>query len=62
MSDRIDGGMSDMTLFDDEQAEQRIRCVWHEGRWFFSVIDVIGYLTGSDAPRKYWTAMKAACP
>jgi hypothetical protein len=29
----------------DEQAEAQIRRVWHEGRWFFSVIDVIGLLT-----------------
>ena len=38
---------------------RRIRRVWHEERWFFSVIDVIGALTDSAAPRKYWTAMKA---
>lgn len=27
-----------------------IRRVWHDGRWFFSVIDVIAVLTDSDAP------------
>lgn len=47
------------TLFDEEAAEKQIRKTWHEGRWFFSVIDVIGALTDSAAPRKYWTAMKA---
>ena len=36
---------ADLAIFDDEQAEERIRRVWHEGRWFFSVIDVIGFLT-----------------
>jgi hypothetical protein len=46
-------------IFDDEQAEEHVRHVWHDGRWFFSVIDVVGFLTGSAAPRKYWTAMKA---
>jgi GIY-YIG catalytic domain len=41
----------------DEQAEAQIRRVWHEGRWFFSVIDVIGLLT--DSSRRYWTDMKS---
>jgi hypothetical protein len=43
----------------EEQAEAHIRRAWHDGRWFFSVIDVVGLLTGSNAPRKYWLAMKA---
>src|SRR6185437_8453224 len=42
----------------DEQAEAQIRRVWHEGRWFFSVIDVIGLLTEANIPRRYWTDMK----
>jgi hypothetical protein len=46
-------------IFNDEQAEEHVRHVWHDGQWFFSVIDVVGFLTGSAAPRKYWTAMKA---
>jgi len=45
-------------IFDDEQAEARIRKVWEDGRWFLSVVDVIGLLTDSDAPNKYWTDMK----
>lgn len=35
-----------------------MRRVWHEGRWFFSVIDMIGLLTDSAMPRRYWTDMK----
>jgi DNA-damage-inducible protein D len=54
--DRSDS--TDLTLFDDEQAEKAIRRVWHDGRWFISVIDVIGFLTGSPHPRRYWTDMK----
>lgn len=42
----------------DEQAEQRIRRVLHEGRWFFSVIDVVGLLTDSPQPRTYWAVLK----
>lgn len=38
--------------------QERIRHEWHEERWFFSIIDVIGVLTGSEMPRRYWTDMK----
>lgn len=37
---------------------QRIRRQWHEGRWFFSVIDMVGLLTGSPQPRVYWGQLK----
>src|SRR5579859_2465159 len=47
-----------IALFDDETAEEKIRRVWHEDRWFFSVIDVVGLLTGSERPRKYWNDLK----
>lgn len=45
-------------LFDDEAAEQAVRRVWHENRWFFSVIDVVGLLTDAPKPRQYWSDMK----
>ncbi len=48
---------TDLELF-DEQADTQIRKVWHEGRWFLSVVDVIGALTDSETPNKYWTDMK----
>ena len=37
---------------------KQIRRIWHEEQWFFSVVDIIAVLTDSDAPSKYWTAMK----
>jgi DNA-damage-inducible protein D len=37
---------------------KQIRRKWHEEQWFFSVVDIIAALTDSDAPSKYWTAMK----
>ena len=43
----------------EEQAEERIRRVWHNGRWFFSVIDVIGLLTDSANPGVYWRVLKS---
>ncbi len=50
---------SDMSLaLIEEQADASIRRIYHDGRSFFSVIDVIGVLTDSRTPRRYWTDMK----
>jgi len=35
-----------------------IRKVFHEGEWWFSIIDVIEVLVGGDRPRKYWNDLK----
>lgn len=37
---------------------KRIRRVWFEDEWYFSVIDVVGVLTESTNPRDYWFKMK----
>ncbi|TAK67346.1 MAG: hypothetical protein EPO22_03025 [Dehalococcoidia bacterium] len=37
---------------------KQIRRTFKDGEWFFSVVDIIAALTDSDAPSKYWTAMK----
>ena len=37
---------------------KQIRRIWHDDQWFFSIVDIIGALTDSNAPQKYWTAMK----
>lgn len=41
--------------------QKQIRSVWSEDdeKWYFSIIDVIEVLTGSDRPRKYWSDLKA---
>ena len=36
-----------------------IRRIWHEGEWYFSVVDVIEILSNSSRPRKYWNDLKA---
>ena len=40
---------------------KQIRSRWNadEGKWYFSIIDVIGVLTETDRPRKYWSDLKA---
>lgn len=35
-----------------------IRRTWFEGKWFFSVVDIIGVLTDSVNPRDYWYRLK----
>ena len=37
---------------------KRIRKTIHNNEWWFSIIDVIEVLTGSDRPRKYWNDLK----
>jgi len=36
-----------------------IRKTFHEGEWWFSVIDVVAALTGSTNPRRYWSDLKS---
>jgi prophage antirepressor-like protein len=37
---------------------KRIRRAWVDDQWYFSVIDIVGALTDSASPPKYWNAMK----
>lgn len=40
--------------------ERRVRTLWDdiEEKWYFSIIDTIEVLTGTDRPRKYWNDLK----
>lgn len=51
-----DKNMSQMKLFQSKQ----IRSAWNEEeeQWYFSVVDVVGALTDSVDPRKYWNKLK----
>lgn len=48
--------MSNIKLFQN----QEIRSQWdaEQEQWLFSVIDVVGALSGSTNPRKYWSVLK----
>jgi len=35
-----------------------IRQIWHDDRWFFSVVDVVRVLTESKNPQQYWYTLK----
>jgi len=38
---------------------KNIRRIWHEDKWFFSVIDIVSVLTESTIPKRYWADIKA---
>lgn len=35
-----------------------IRKLWHDEQWYFSVVDIIGVLTDSSQPSRYWADLK----
>ena len=37
---------------------QKVRKTIHNNEWWFSVIDVVEVLTGTERPRKYWSDLK----
>lgn len=43
-------------LFEDK----KVRTAWNEDEeeWYFSIIDVVEILTGTDNPRRYWSDLK----
>lgn len=40
--------------------DKEVRAVWEteSSRWWFSVVDIVGVLTDSKNPRKYWSVLK----
>jgi hypothetical protein len=38
--------------------DKKIRRIWHNNEWYFSVVDVIEALTDSPSPRQYWGVLK----
>lgn len=46
-----------LQLFEQKQ----VRSLWYEEeeKWYFSIVDVIGILTETDRPRKYWSDLKS---
>lgn len=40
--------------------DQSVRVEWNSNheKWYFSIVDIIAILTGSERPRKYWSDLK----
>ena len=45
---------NNLTPFEGE----KIRKLWHEEQWYFSVVDVIATLTDSNNANRYWSDLK----
>lgn len=47
---------NEIKIFEDK----KVRSLWDEveEKWFFSIVDVVGILTDSPNPRKYWSVLK----
>lgn len=50
----VDPTTGKLVVFEDKQ----IRRVFHNGEWYFSIIDIVEVLTGSPNPRRYWSNLK----
>ena len=48
--------INEIQMFED----QKIRTAWDakQEEWYFSVVDVIAVLTGTENPRRYWSDLK----
>lgn len=46
---------SRLVVFEDK----KIRRIFHDDEWYFSLIDIISVLTKSSNPRRYWSDLKA---
>ena len=42
-----------------EYEGKMIRCVYDNGKYYYSVVDIISILTNSERSRKYWHDIKA---
>jgi hypothetical protein len=53
----MQGKETAIKLFESKQ----VRTFWNEAeeKWYFSVVDVVEILTGTDRPRKYWSDLKS---
>ena len=39
--------------------DKKIRRIWHNNEWWFSVVDIIEAVTDSSNPRNYWSMLKS---
>ena len=53
-TDFIQDGCSEVSLFKNHP----IRKIFHKNEWFYSIVDIIRVIVGTDRPRKYWGDLK----
>ena len=54
MKDKQNNQPNKLVIFQSK----KIRRIWHEDEWYYSVVDIVGVLTDSSNPRDYWYKMK----
>lgn len=42
--------------------DKKIRRIWHDEEWYFSVVNIVQALTESSSPRQYWGVIKGREP
>ena len=42
-----------LAIFDGKE----IRKIWYNEEWWFSIVDIVGILSESSDPRKYWNKL-----
>ncbi len=48
--------MNDLQLFEDIEVRRHFDS--HQEIWFFSIVDIVSVLTGSNLPKRYWSDLK----
>jgi len=38
--------------------DKKIRRIWHNNEWYFSVVDIVEVLTDSSVPKRHWPDLK----
>jgi len=52
---KMENSTGKLVVFEDK----KIRRIFYEGEWYFSIIDIAEVLTASPNPRRYWSDLKA---
>lgn len=53
--ENIEKSSSKLVVFEDK----KIRRIFHNGEWYFSITDIVEVLAGSPHPRRYWSDLKS---